>query len=248
MRRFMQTFVLAPQTPKKFYVHNDIFRYQDEVYQDNSDTESEDHQPIETPAIVSSSSTQLTSVGGGSGGANNNVSSSSVSSTSTTSGASSGSNQQQKVSLNNYQYAEQEHETVVVTQQQQQQQQPALSSSSSSSSSTDLDNKLQDLNVNEQTSGLVNGHVQQQQQQQQPPVVGELEVNEEVKTVEVEVKEAVVKSRDYAETNGTNDVSKKEEIRPEAVQSSGKLKFGLDLLVLSRFELNIEVLVPFERY
>lgn len=42
MRRFMQTFVLAPQTPKKFYVHNDIFRYQDEVYQDNSDTESED--------------------------------------------------------------------------------------------------------------------------------------------------------------------------------------------------------------
>lgn len=31
MRRFMQTFVLAPQTPKKYYVHNDIFRYQDEV-------------------------------------------------------------------------------------------------------------------------------------------------------------------------------------------------------------------------
>jgi len=42
MRRFMQTFVLAPQTPKKFYVHNDIFRYQDEIFQDNSDTESED--------------------------------------------------------------------------------------------------------------------------------------------------------------------------------------------------------------
>lgn len=38
----MQTFVLAPQTPKKYYVHNDIFRYQDEVYQDNSDTESEE--------------------------------------------------------------------------------------------------------------------------------------------------------------------------------------------------------------
>ena len=48
MRRFMQTFVLAPQTPKKFYVHNDIFRYQDEVYQDNSDTESEDPQQSET--------------------------------------------------------------------------------------------------------------------------------------------------------------------------------------------------------
>ena len=28
MRRFVQTFVLAPQSPKKYYVHNDIFRYQ----------------------------------------------------------------------------------------------------------------------------------------------------------------------------------------------------------------------------
>ena len=34
MRRFMQTFVLAPQSPKKYYVYNDIFRYQDEVFQD----------------------------------------------------------------------------------------------------------------------------------------------------------------------------------------------------------------------
>lgn len=34
MRRFMQTFVLAPQSPKKYYVHNDIFRYQDEVFSD----------------------------------------------------------------------------------------------------------------------------------------------------------------------------------------------------------------------
>jgi len=32
MRRFVQTFVLAPQSPKKYYVHNDIFRYQDEVF------------------------------------------------------------------------------------------------------------------------------------------------------------------------------------------------------------------------
>lgn len=40
MRRFMQTFVLAPQSPKKYYVHNDIFRYQDEVFHDN-DTETE---------------------------------------------------------------------------------------------------------------------------------------------------------------------------------------------------------------
>ena len=27
MRRFMQTFVLAPQSPKKYYVHTDIFSY-----------------------------------------------------------------------------------------------------------------------------------------------------------------------------------------------------------------------------
>lgn len=26
----MQTFVLVPQTNKKYYVHNDIFRYQDD--------------------------------------------------------------------------------------------------------------------------------------------------------------------------------------------------------------------------
>jgi len=52
MRRFMQTFVLAPQTPKKFYVHNDIFRYQDEVYQDNSDTESEDQHINEASLIT----------------------------------------------------------------------------------------------------------------------------------------------------------------------------------------------------
>ena len=40
MRRFMQTFVLVPQSPKKYYVHNDIFRYQDEVFHDN-DTDTE---------------------------------------------------------------------------------------------------------------------------------------------------------------------------------------------------------------
>jgi Ras GTPase-activating protein-binding protein 1 len=42
MRRFMQTFVLAPQSPKKYYVHNDIFRYQDEVFHDGvTDSEPE---------------------------------------------------------------------------------------------------------------------------------------------------------------------------------------------------------------
>ncbi|XP_026330432.1 ras GTPase-activating protein-binding protein 2 [Hyposmocoma kahamanoa] len=52
MRRFTQTFVLAAQSPKKYYVHNDIFRYQDIVFSDEegdgsgrSDAEEEDTQP-----------------------------------------------------------------------------------------------------------------------------------------------------------------------------------------------------------
>lgn len=32
LRRFLQTFVLTPQTPNKYYVRNDIFRYHDEVF------------------------------------------------------------------------------------------------------------------------------------------------------------------------------------------------------------------------
>lgn len=46
MRRFMQTFVLAPQSPKKYYVHNDIFRYQDEVFHDN-DTDTENLEDVQ---------------------------------------------------------------------------------------------------------------------------------------------------------------------------------------------------------
>jgi len=42
MRRFMQTFILARQTPKMFYVYNDIFRYQDEVFHDFVDGFSAD--------------------------------------------------------------------------------------------------------------------------------------------------------------------------------------------------------------
>ena len=41
MRRFMQTFVLAQQTSKQYYVNNDIFRYQDEVFQDSYESEEE---------------------------------------------------------------------------------------------------------------------------------------------------------------------------------------------------------------
>ncbi|KAJ8950477.1 hypothetical protein NQ314_007864 [Rhamnusium bicolor] len=68
MRRFTQTFVLAAQSPKKYYVHNDIFRYQDEIISDeecddgvHSEPEedvtperqvlSEVQQPINQPAI-----------------------------------------------------------------------------------------------------------------------------------------------------------------------------------------------------
>jgi len=35
MRRFVQTFVLAPQSAKKYYVRNDIFRYQDDISDDD---------------------------------------------------------------------------------------------------------------------------------------------------------------------------------------------------------------------
>ncbi|XP_031630037.1 ras GTPase-activating protein-binding protein 1 isoform X2 [Contarinia nasturtii] len=40
MRRFTQTFVLAAQSPKKYYVHNDIFRYQDLISDDEVEAES----------------------------------------------------------------------------------------------------------------------------------------------------------------------------------------------------------------
>ncbi|GAB0088295.1 Ras GTPase-activating protein-binding protein [Sergentomyia squamirostris] len=57
MRRFTQTFVLAAETPKKYYVHNDIFRYQD-VYSDDevdADSErSENDAEIETTAVTGS--------------------------------------------------------------------------------------------------------------------------------------------------------------------------------------------------
>ncbi|NXM63392.1 G3BP2 protein, partial [Illadopsis cleaveri] len=50
MRKFMQTFVLAPEgsVPNKFYVHNDIFRYEDEVFGDSEgelDEEKYKNQP-----------------------------------------------------------------------------------------------------------------------------------------------------------------------------------------------------------
>ncbi|XP_035016692.1 ras GTPase-activating protein-binding protein 1 [Hippoglossus stenolepis] len=52
MRKFMQTFVLAPEgtVPNKFYVHNDVFRYQDEVFGD-SDSEPPEESEDEVEEI-----------------------------------------------------------------------------------------------------------------------------------------------------------------------------------------------------
>ncbi|XP_062331829.1 ras GTPase-activating protein-binding protein 1 isoform X1 [Osmerus eperlanus] len=50
MRKFMQTFVLAPEgtVANKFYVHNDVFRYQDEVFGDSdSDAPEESEDEVE---------------------------------------------------------------------------------------------------------------------------------------------------------------------------------------------------------
>uniref|UniRef100_A0A9J7ZPJ0 Ras GTPase-activating protein-binding protein 2 n=1 Tax=Cyprinus carpio carpio TaxID=630221 RepID=A0A9J7ZPJ0_CYPCA len=58
MRRFMQTFILAPEgsAVNKFYVHNDIFRYEEEVFGDSeaemgeSEEEEVEEEQVETPA------------------------------------------------------------------------------------------------------------------------------------------------------------------------------------------------------
>uniref|UniRef100_A0A673FZC3 Ras GTPase-activating protein-binding protein 2-like n=1 Tax=Sinocyclocheilus rhinocerous TaxID=307959 RepID=A0A673FZC3_9TELE len=58
MRRFMQTFVLAPEgsAVNKFYVHNDIFRYEEEVFGDSeaelgeSEEEEVEEEQVETQA------------------------------------------------------------------------------------------------------------------------------------------------------------------------------------------------------
>ncbi|XP_008852928.1 ras GTPase-activating protein-binding protein 1-like [Nannospalax galili] len=62
LQRFMQTFVLAPEgsVANKFYVHNDIFRYQDEVFggfvtEPQVESEEEVEEPEErqqTPEVV----------------------------------------------------------------------------------------------------------------------------------------------------------------------------------------------------
>uniref|UniRef100_A0A3B5ABB8 G3BP stress granule assembly factor 1 n=1 Tax=Stegastes partitus TaxID=144197 RepID=A0A3B5ABB8_9TELE len=53
MRKFMQTFVLAPEgtVANKFYVHNDVFRYQDEVFGDSDSEPPEGEMIVSEPAV-----------------------------------------------------------------------------------------------------------------------------------------------------------------------------------------------------
>lgn len=57
MRRFTQTFVLACQSPKKYYVHNDIFRYQDMYNEDEEATPraGDEHDAIDSNVTTASS-------------------------------------------------------------------------------------------------------------------------------------------------------------------------------------------------
>lgn len=58
MRRFTQTFVLACQSPKKYYVHNDIFRYHD-IYCEDEDQQREEHEVVtESSGAVSNNSNE----------------------------------------------------------------------------------------------------------------------------------------------------------------------------------------------
>lgn len=58
MRRFTQTFVLAAQSPKKYYVHNDIFRYQDVYGDEEAEVESgrsENDEEVESESVENTS-------------------------------------------------------------------------------------------------------------------------------------------------------------------------------------------------
>lgn len=55
MRKFLQTFVLAPQSRTKYYAKNDIFRYQDEIFLDDD----EGYSGGEKSADVSSDKTDV---------------------------------------------------------------------------------------------------------------------------------------------------------------------------------------------
>ena len=69
LRRFMQTFVLAPEgsAANKFYVHNDIFRYQDEAFggfvtdpqEESEEVVEEPEEREQTPEVMSDDSGTL---------------------------------------------------------------------------------------------------------------------------------------------------------------------------------------------
>ena len=49
MRPFVQTFVLAQESERKFFIYNDIFRYQ--VYDEDLDNEPEQEEAVTEPVI-----------------------------------------------------------------------------------------------------------------------------------------------------------------------------------------------------
>lgn len=59
-RRFLQTFILCPQTPKKYYVHNDIFQWLDQAF----GRENRDRSESESPAAPGSAYAPMTDING----------------------------------------------------------------------------------------------------------------------------------------------------------------------------------------
>jgi len=64
MRKFTQTFVLAAQSPKKYYVHNDIFRYQDDDSEEEISRSEVEEQEEEHPQPTESRQPEATPQGG----------------------------------------------------------------------------------------------------------------------------------------------------------------------------------------
>ena len=56
MRKFLQTFVLAPQSSTKYYAKNDIFRYQDDIFLDD-----DEYSEVEKTPDVGSEKTEIPS-------------------------------------------------------------------------------------------------------------------------------------------------------------------------------------------
>ena len=63
MRRFMQTFVLVQQSVKKYYVHSDILRYQDEVFLDSPAASELDETASDVGATLLSQGAALSAEG-----------------------------------------------------------------------------------------------------------------------------------------------------------------------------------------